>query len=137
MLARRAGAGDVWHLPANMLHVIEEAGTSTDPHSLSPLPVHTHRSSFSKLTISTARLSNPSKHHGKEVPKFSDRDKNSEKRDRDRDHREDPIPWGNFHFSEAGPGMYVCMYVYYCRTYEKAVSRGGEGKGRTCAKGHH
>ena len=54
-----------------------------------------------------------------------------------RDHREDPIPWGNFHFSEAGPGMYVCMYVYYCRTYEKAVSRGGEGKGRTCAKGHH
>jgi len=28
------------------------------------------------------------------------------------------------------------MYVCYCRTYEKAVSGGGEGKGRTCAKGH-
>jgi len=30
------------------------------------------------------------------------------------------------------------MYVYYCRTYEKAVSGGErEGKRRTCAKGHH
>jgi hypothetical protein len=30
------------------------------------------------------------------------------------------------------------MYVYYCRTYENAVSGGErEGKGRTCAKGHH
>ena len=30
------------------------------------------------------------------------------------------------------------MYVYYCRTYEKAVSGGGrEGKRRTCAKGHY
>ena len=28
------------------------------------------------------------------------------------------------------------MYVCYCRTYEKAVSGGGEGKGRTCAEGH-
>jgi len=27
------------------------------------------------------------------------------------------------------------MYVYYWRTYEKAVS-GGEGKRRTCAKEH-
>ena len=30
------------------------------------------------------------------------------------------------------------MYVYYYRTYEKAVSGGGrEGKRRTCAKGHY
>ena len=28
-------------------------------------------------------------------------------------------------------------YVYYCRTYEKAVSGGERGKRRTCAKGHH
>jgi hypothetical protein len=33
-----------------------------------------------------------------------------------------------------GPGH---IYVYYCRTYEKAVSGGGEGKRRTCAKGHY
>ena len=32
----------------------------------------------------------------------------------------------------------TAMYVYYCRTYEKAVSGGGEReKRRTCAKGHH
>jgi len=30
------------------------------------------------------------------------------------------------------------LYVYYCRTYEKAESGGGrEGKRRTCAKGHN
>ena len=30
------------------------------------------------------------------------------------------------------------MYVYYYRTYEKAVGGGGGGgKGRTCAEGHH
>ena len=35
-------------------------------------------------------------------------------------------------------GMLRVLYVYYCRTYEKAVSWGErEGKRRACAKGHN
>ena len=43
----------------------------------------------------------------------------------------------SLHYPTALYSMYVYA-VYYCRTYEKAVSGGErEGKGRTCAKGHY
>ena len=40
-------------------------------------------------------------------------------------------------WKEAVTALLECMYVYYYRTYEKAVRGGREGKRRTCAKGHH
>ena len=48
------------------------------------------------------------------------------------------ITVGSMNFEKAVSGGPGTMYVYYCRTYEKAVSGGGRGgKRRTCAKGHY